>query len=119
MSFKLLCRPSWVTVIGTKYKVGAIIHIGNDDYLPLFGIIKAIYVLSSSMERVYFEVDCLHTQEFSSLYRTYVVQKLIHPQVQVIPQKHLQYFLPLHFVQPYGQDENLHVSPKFDIYNFN
>ena len=104
-------------MLGTKYKVGAIIHIGSDEYLPLFGTISKIYVLSSSVGRVYFEVDCLHTLEFSSMYRTYVVKKIIHPQVLVIPQKTLQYFLPLHFVKPCCENEKLHILPKFDIYN--
>ena len=68
-----------LTVLGTKYEIGAVIHTDFDDSLPFFGIIKKMYVLSSSIKRVYFKIDLLHTEEFCSDYRTYIVKKLIHP----------------------------------------
>ena len=104
-----------MTVLDTKYKTGAVIYTDFDDSLPLFGIIKKIYVLSSSIKRVYFKIDLLHTEEFCSDYRTYIVKKLIHPKDHVIPQRSFQYFLPLHFVKPFGVNDQLHILPKFDI----
>lgn len=95
------------------------LHIGFDYFLPVFGVIQKIYVLSSSIKRVYFKVDSLHTEEFCSEYCTYVVSKHIHPQEHVIPQRSLQYFLPLYCVSPNGLNDELHVLPKFDIHNPN
>jgi hypothetical protein len=96
-----------------------VVHLGFDDYLQVFGEIQKIYVLSSSIKRVHFKIGSLHTEEFSSDYRTYIVRRHIHPQVHVIPQRSLQYFLPLHFVSPNGVNGELHILPKFDIYNPN
>lgn len=116
----LIYKPSWVNILGTKYKIGALVHIGFDELLPVFAVVKSIYVLSSSIKRVYFNTEILHTHEFCVDYRTYIVRKFVHPELTLIPQRHLQYFLPLHFVRPFGTNNmQLHVLPKYDIYNAN
>ena len=112
-------KPNWVNIMGTKYKIGSVIHATFDDLLPVFGVVKAIYVLSSSVKQVYFNTEILHTEEFCEDYRTYIVRKMVHPELRLIPQRSLKYFLPLHFLKPYGTNEQLHVLPKHDIYNPN
>ena len=117
ISFTFLClfRPSWVRVLGTQYKIGAVVHVGFDNYLPIFGVIKSIFVLSSSVERVYFGTDILHTEQFCEEYRTYIVKSVVHPEFQLYPQKSLHYFLPLHFINVDGET---HVLPKYSISNY-
>ena len=105
--------------MGTKYKIGSVIHAAFDDLLPVFGVVKAIYVLSPSIKQVYFNTEILHTEEFCEDYRTYIVRKMVNPELRLIPQRSLKYFLPLHFLKPYGTSEQLHVLPKHDIYNPN
>ena len=60
-------RPSWVNILGTKYKIGAVIHVGFDELLPVFALVKAIYVLSSSIKRVYFSTEMLQREVFFRL----------------------------------------------------
>ena len=66
-----------MVVLGTKYRIGAVIHTGFDEFFPLFRI-KKIYILSSSIRIVYFKMDPLHTQKFCTDYGTYIVKRLIH-----------------------------------------
>ena len=116
---QFLCRPSWVNILGTKYKIGALVHVGFNELLPLFGLVKTIYVLSSSDKRVYFQTEILHTEEFSEHYRSYIVRQVAPPEFQLIAQKQLTYFLPLHFLKPFGCADKWHVLPKYNIYNPN
>ena len=95
-----LVRPSWVRILETQYELETVIIVGFDDYLPVFAIIKSIYVLSSSIERIYFGAEVLHTEEFCEEYRTYIVKNVVHTQLQVYQQTSLQYFLPLHLIKP-------------------
>lgn len=106
-------------ILGTLYKIGAVIHVGFDVYLPVFALIKSIFVLSSSVERVYFAIEILHTEEFCEEYRSYVVKKVVHPELQLYPQRLLEYYLPLHFLKPVGSNNETHVLPKYAIHNYN
>lgn len=97
--------------------MGAVVHISFNDDIPIFGVVQKIFVLSSSVTQVYFQVEIMHTEEYSSIFRSYKVKKIVHPEVCIIPQRTLQYFLPLHLVKPHGLTEE-HILPKFDICSF-
>jgi hypothetical protein len=111
-------RPSWVNILGTSYKIGAIIHVGFDEYLPVFAEIKSIFVFSSSIERVYFAAESLHTDKFCEEYRTYIVKTIVDPKLQLYPHRTLQYFLPLHFLKPVDSNNQAHILPKYDLHNY-
>lgn len=119
LNYIIFYRTSWVKILGTLYKIGAVIHVGFNNCLPVFALIKSIFVLSSSIERVYFAAEMLHTEEFSEEYRTYLVKRTVHPELQFYPQRLLQYFLPLHFLKPVDSNDQTHVLPKYAIHNYN
>ena len=110
-------RPSWVNILGIKYKIGTVIHTGFKEALPIFGLVKAIYIVNSSIKRIYFCTETLHTEGFCEDYHTYIERKIIHPQCKAIGQRSLQYYLPLHFAKPFGTTDQLHILPKHDIHN--
>jgi hypothetical protein len=56
----------WIIILGTKYKVGAVVQHGFLHLLPAFSIIKKIVVVDGKLNRHCFILESLHTIEFIS-----------------------------------------------------
>ena len=51
--------PSTILFNGTKYKVGAMVYVGQSDGLPEFAVIQGIFVLDT--DKIYFIVKRFKT----------------------------------------------------------
>lgn len=113
-------RPSWVTVYGTKYKVGVVVHSGFFHLLPLFSIIKKIAVVNCDLDRLFFILESLNTIEFHEHYHSFKIRKPSVNNLRIFTQKEFTSYLPMHIAQPVGST-GLYVSPKYDtdLFNFN
>ena len=109
-----------MTVSGTKYKVGAVIHSGFNQLLPNFSVTKKIVVVDGKIERLYFILTELDTIGYCDHYHAYEICKPIIDHFHVCKQNEFASFLPLHITKPFG-DPHLFVCTKYDIdlYNFN
>lgn len=116
----VLYRPSWVTVYGTKYKVGAIVHSGFFHLLPWFSITKKIAVVNCDLDRLFFILESLNTIEFNEHYHSFKIRKPSVSNLSIFTQKEFTSYLPMHIAKPVGST-GLYVSPKYDIdlFNFN
>jgi hypothetical protein len=116
----LCCRPSWVTVYGTKYKVGAVVHSGFFHLLPAFSIIKKIVVVNGDLKRLFCILASLNTIEFDEQYHSFKIRKPFVNNLSIYTQSEFPSYLPLHIAKPVGSP-GLYVSPKYDIdlFNFN
>ena len=77
LSFSYGFRPKWATVLGAKYKVGATLHIGqDDDGFPTFWEIKKIYIINNDVRKIIFIVSEMETILFNKHFHSYEV---IHP----------------------------------------
>ena len=60
----LLNSTKWISVHGTKYKVGAIVHVGFDDgEFPQFCEIVEIVVINNEVSKAMFVVSGKETEE--------------------------------------------------------
>ena len=69
----MLFRPRTVCIHGTKYRIGAIIHLGSVADLPEFASIDKIVVFQSN--KTYFVLKTLVTVEFSQDFHAFEVLK--------------------------------------------
>ena len=77
MILLIFSRAKWISVSGTKYKVGAILHIGHDnDEFPQFWKIKQICVVNSNVDKAMSVVSKKDTLMFDAIARASI---LIHP----------------------------------------
>ena len=90
MQIFLLSRARWVAISGTKYKVGAVIHIGyNADEFTLF------WKISKIASEVMFIVSEKETLHFNKQYQCYEVVTPAKPQIKVAYLKDFSCYLPL------------------------
>jgi hypothetical protein len=91
-----LCRARWVTIHGTKYKVGAVIHIGyNAEEFPLFWKIEKIAIINKIVSEIMFIVSQKETLLFNKHYQCYEVVTPTKPQIKVTYFKDFSCYLPL------------------------
>ena len=116
MFFPLLCRLKWVSILGTKYKVGCTLNIGCDEFdNPTFGKVIKICVVNKNIRDILFVVSKLNTIDFSTHYQSFEVGTRGR-QLAIVHRKDLDSFLPLSLAKPYGvQTRNQYVVPRFDI----
>lgn len=89
-------RARWVTIHGTKYKVGAIIHIGySTDELPLFWKIEKIAIINKVASEVMFIVTEKETLLFNKHYQCYEVITPARPQIKMVHFNDFSCYLPL------------------------
>ncbi|KAK3731628.1 hypothetical protein QZH41_015892 [Actinostola sp. cb2023] len=113
-------EPSWVTVSGTKYKVGAVIHSGFIHLLPAFSVIKTIVVVNGELDRIVFVLTSLDTIEFNEHHHSFAISKPFVDNISIYTQQEFASFLPLHIAKAVGLPGS-YVIPKYDIdlLNFN
>lgn len=109
-------RYKWVSVHGTKYKVGCILQIGSDEYdVPVFGKVVKICTINWNISDVIFLLSQLHTIEFNAHYQSYEVSSAPR-QLVLFHQSYLNCFLPLNKTKPYGvRTKNSYIVPKFEM----
>ena len=93
------CRPKWVKLEAIEYRIGSVIVIGYDGILPLFGKVKAIYLIA---DNPLINVSRLNTLGLNEHYRSYVVQE---------PDTSTEYLLALHQLCDYSV---LHINNSFE-----
>jgi hypothetical protein len=89
----------WIIILGTKYKVGAIVQHGFLHLLPAL-IIKKIVVVDGKLSRHFFILDSLHTIEFNEHYHAYKVEKPNDISLGICTQEELVSFMPMHYINP-------------------
>ena len=88
---------------GTKYKVGAIIHIGqSDDELPVFWIIEKIIVVNREIQNIMFLVAQKTTVQFVGHLQSYEVISPPVPERKIVYHSDFSCTLPLNQCKPYG-----------------
>ena len=110
----LIFRLSWVTRLGTKYKVGAVVHTGFLHFLPVFAIIKKIVVVDGELNSFFFILESLHTIEYHEHYHAYKVEKPFDKNITICTQEELTLFLPMHYTNPVNTNGS-YVNIKYDV----
>ena len=95
---------NWISINGTKYKCGAIIHAGySDKEQPSFWEILGIYIVNKAIHNAKFIVSPITTMYFDEHYQSYRVKRLTSAsQRTIIYQKDFSSYLPLNISKPYG-----------------
>ncbi|XP_066595409.1 uncharacterized protein [Prorops nasuta] len=80
----------WISIFGTKHKVGMAVVIDTDDIVLTFGKIK--YIMVTERHKIYFVIVQMHTKSFITHYHAYeVVETSVW---QVVAQEHLTDYSP-------------------------
>ena len=106
--------PSTVFLHGTKYRVGAVLYVGQRDDLPEFSSIQGIFVFNT-VSKIYFIVKSLKTIMFSNHFHSYEIQTpSLSADAFILEPEQLKVYLPMHVVKP-SRCENspLYVSPSY------
>ena len=99
---KLFYRAKWISVHGTKYKCGAIVHIGFDeDEFPQFWEIKEISIIDNNVAKAMFIVTRKETLRFSEHYQAYEIAMPRQKNTRVFYSKDFTCHLPLHQIKPF------------------
>ena len=104
-----------MTIYGTKYKIGAIIHVGqSDDELPLFWLIEKIIVLK---KLVMFLVTQKTTVKFSEHLQSYEVTTPSNPERKLISHSDFSCTLPLSLCKAYGlcDTRSRYICHRYDL----
>lgn len=114
--FLLFCRLKWVSILGTKYKVGCMLNIGCDEIdNPTFGKVIKICVVNKNVRDIIFAISKLNTAGFSTHYQSFEVATHGR-QLDLVHHKDLESFLPLSLTKPYGvKTRNKYIVQRFDI----
>jgi uncharacterized protein YifN (PemK superfamily) len=98
-------RPKWVIIGGTKYKPGAIIHIGFDENeFPSFWKVHKICIPNKNLHGILFIVLPLETIGFSDHFQSYQVQleASAKENMKIFQQKEFTCYVPTNLCTPYG-----------------
>ncbi len=89
--------------------------ISQDEGIPCFAALKAIYVPEQQLHHMLFLVHQLETKEFNTHLNAY---EIIIPETTVpmiIRQRNLKYHLPLHMITHcFGHQRKSYVCPKYE-----
>ena len=106
--------PSTILLHGTKYRVGAVVYVGQSDDLPEFSSIQGIFVFNAP-SKIYFIVKSFKTVRYSSHFHSYEIQRpSLSANAFVLEPEKLKVYLPMHAVKPSRcQNSPLYVSPSY------
>ena len=91
----ILARAKWVTIHGSKYKVGSIIHIGwSADECPLFWKINKVAVINRIVSQIMFVISEIKTLHFNKHYQCYEVAVPTRRQVKIAYYNDFSCYLP-------------------------
>lgn len=110
-------RAKWVTIKGTKYKQGAILHIGyNENDFPAFWEIQKICIVNRNFADIMFVVLAKETVKFNDHYQCYEVVATKHNNLKIVYSKQFSCYLPLHQVKVNGvQNRTKFIFMRFEI----
>ncbi|XP_046853425.1 uncharacterized protein LOC124446617 isoform X2 [Xenia sp. Carnegie-2017] len=98
-----LYSTKWITINGTKYKVGATVHIGYDDVeFPQFWEVIGIYIINQNVANAMFVVSRKQTVRFSEHYQAYEVAQSKQKEIKIKYFKELTSHLPFNLIKPFG-----------------
>ena len=66
-------RVTWIQLHGTKYVEGCVVVLDSSDVLLIFGVI--INILLIKLDEPYFVCELLQTEEFSTHFHSFVMQR--------------------------------------------
>lgn len=96
-------RAKWITIHGTKYKVGAIVHIGFDeDEFPQFWEIKEISIVNNNVDKALFIVNKKETLTFSEHYQAYEIVAPKQKYTKVVYSENFTCHLPYSEIKRFG-----------------
>ena len=96
-------RTKWILIHGTKYKGGAIVHVGYDDWEhPKFCEIIEIVVISNGVFNAIFVVSEKETVRFSEHYQAYEIATCKEKKTKVNCSTDLTSHLPFNLIKPFG-----------------
>ncbi|XP_028418108.1 uncharacterized protein LOC114543227 [Dendronephthya gigantea] len=110
----LVNETLWIIILGTKYKVGAVVQHGFLHLLPTFSVIKKIVVVDGELNSCFFILERLHTIEFNEHYHAYKVEKPIDISLGICTQEELVSFMPMHYTNPVNSNGSF-VNIKYDV----
>ena len=100
-----------VSVHGTEYRVGAVIHTGWIDELPEFSSIFKIVMVPSS--KVYFILERYVTIQFDDHYHSFQACKPQRECTVVMQQSEFKHYLPAHQVKLSSvADGSFYINPR-------
>ncbi len=91
-----------MSVYGTKYKSGAIVHIGFDeDEFPQFWEIKEICIVDNNVSKAMFIATRKETLKFSEHYQAYEIAVPRQKTTRAFYSRDFTCYLPLHQIKPF------------------
>ena len=110
--FSCLYRLSWVEVNGTKYKLGSVVVLDNDE-LPKFGVVEDIIVFNT--DKYHFVCSLLVTECFSHHFHAFQTSKQ-HPKKYFICKQTSLYDHSVLAAYPISSQPNfLYVPLKYQL----
>lgn len=109
-------RLKWMSVQGTKFKVGCIIWLGHDEEeMPRFALVKEISIVQQDLQNLWLVTEGLLMTSFNKHVNAYEV-KTSEENLVLVKQQDLPYGLPLHLIttKEAGQVKT-YVCPKYQI----
>ncbi|XP_028414210.1 uncharacterized protein LOC114537267 [Dendronephthya gigantea] len=112
-----LYKAKWISIHGTKYKVGAVLHVGFDsDEFPQFCEIVEINVVNNNLKNPLFVVSEKETVRFSDHYQAYEIAPSVQKRNKVVYFKEFTSHLPLNLIKPFGRCEKF-VCLRYEMVN--
>lgn len=110
-------RAKWVTIHGTKYKVGATLHIGySEDELPLFWGVDKIAIVNKYVRDIMFIVSEKETLHFNKHFQCYEVVIPANPMTKVAYVKDFSCILPLSQTKSLGtRTSSRFICVRYDL----
>ena len=111
-------RPKWTKIGNIEYQVGAVIVFGFCGVLPLFGIIKELFLICN---KPFIKVSMCKTVGLAEHYQCYVIDTEVDSDhVHVLSLFHLVDYSVLHTHHSFSQSDNsLYVSLKWNVEDIN
>ena len=109
-------RAKWISILGTKYKIGVTLHVGFDfDEFPKCWEIKKIFILNNNVENAMFAVSEKETLRFCERFQCYEVAAPLRKNVRIIYSRDFTCYLPLNQIKPFGQTRSKYVCMRYEI----
>lgn len=111
-------RVSWITILGTKYKLQSILHIGYDDNeFSKFWELKKICIVDRNIDKVMFIVLEKETVGFNEHYQCFEVVSPARSIEKIVYVNDFTSYLPMNLLIPIGVrgTQTKFVCLRFDI----
>ena len=96
-------RAKWIIINGTRYKVGAIVHVGFDaDEFPQFWEIIEICIINNNISDAMFIVSAKETVTFCEHYQAFEISTCTEKKTRVVYSNNFTQHLPFNLIKPFG-----------------